>query len=71
MKGTNMETYNEMRARLVNTLSDWIDDCLTARFVDDSVVEDLVDEFIEEVGIWEKEHGVLKGISNPELFEDA
>lgn len=71
MKGYIMESFNDMRSRLVSTLSDYLDDCMASRFVDESTVEDLIDEFIEEVGVWEKEHGVLKGISNPELLENT
>ena len=66
-----MNTYDELRGALISALICKADEWAQTGWVDESEVEDAVDDLIEEIGMWEKEHGVLKGIANPELFEEV
>lgn len=65
-----MNTFNDLRQALICALTNKVDEWAQVGWVDQSEVEDTVDDLIEEIGLWEKEHGILKGISNPEMFEE-
>lgn len=66
-----MNTYIELRHALIEALTNRADSWAEIGWVEESEIEDAIDDLIEEIGAWEKEHGILKGISNPEMFEQV
>lgn len=65
-----MNTFTDLRQALVSALTNKADQWAEEGWVEISDVEDAVDDLLEEIGEWEKEHGILKGIANPEMFEE-
>lgn len=63
-----METYGELKNRLIAEVSVRIENMIEVRYTDEEEIEEMVEDLIGEIADWELEHGVQKGIANPELL---